>query len=70
MHSTTELTEPLGGDLAQGRRGGKRGSFLGVQALGLPLLDLDSAEDDVIEVAPVVEGADADLSPGEGLVDS
>ena len=29
-----------------------------------------AAEDDVIEVAPVVEGADADLSPGEGLVDS
>ena len=69
MHSTTELTERPGADLPQGWRGGKRGSFPGMQALGLPFPDLDPAQDDVVEVSPVIEGADSNLAPGKGLVD-
>ena len=69
MHSTTELTEQLLGDLAQWCEGGKRGSFLRVQALGFPFLNFDSSKDYVIEVALIVKGANADLSPGKGLID-
>ena len=44
-------------------------SFFGGFALGLALLDFETAEDDVVEIAHVVKGSDSDLAPGEGLVD-
>ena len=69
MHSTTELTEQLGADLAHWYGTGKRRSFLGVEAFGLPFLDFNSVKNDVIKVTLVVEGSDTDLPPGEGLVD-
>jgi hypothetical protein len=34
----------------------------------LRFLDLDAVEGEVVEVASVVEGTDADLSPGEGFI--
>ena len=40
-----------------------------MQALGFTLLDFNPAKDNVIKIALIIKGTNADLSPGKGLVD-